>query len=666
MKKQPKLRCGAVSRLIILFFLGLIGLGRAQTTVTNSDPTLVGAAIEKGGVVLLAFDGAVELDRAFSLTADTTVDASGHSVILNGNSHSRHFVLTNAVTLRLINLVLANGAYVGSAGATNQNGQPGLGGSIYSQGGRLELIGCKFMTNQALGGEVGPISFNVPGTGWPAAGSSFGGAIYCADGSMLITNCAFASNLSEGGKGSTFYLGPGPFSIPGGTAFGGAIYMSNSPCVIVQSTLVNNTATMAATPVRVFGGAAYGGAVYGAQDSCVISNAVFEQNSALGVASVPVSSETNSMGNAYGGAVFHESGVMEVHSTVFKTNVAIGGEAVGLVQAGSAFGGAVHAKSGTVRFDSCALIGNEANGGIALDNDVRGASSGGSAFGGAVYSRLARTELSFINSTLAGNNAKGGDGNPFGIDNATHGGSGWGGAIYGDASLLNTTLSSNWVDVGFNWAPGPPPLPPNAGSSIFGNVALTNSILVCAAGPSWRCVEHVIVGLRTNIIVCAAVQTNISGQTIDGGHNICSDGSPKFTSASSRGNLDPLLAPPADYGGFTPTCALLPMSPAIDAGDDSVCPATDQRGVPRPQGLHCDIGAFELAPKVTIGRKSNGVFVVKSQFAAGKANEILASTNLVDWVYWGSSFADTNGVSVFEDMGSPFVARRFYHVRPAP
>jgi hypothetical protein len=57
---------------------------------------------------------------------------------------------------------------------------------------------------------------------------------------------------------------------------------------------------------------------------------------------------------------------------------------------------------------------------------------------------------------------------------------------------------------------------------------------------------------------------------------------------------DPLLGPLEDNGGPTPTMALGAGSPAIDAGDDSLCPATDQRGTPRPQGPHCDIGAFEL------------------------------------------------------------------------
>ena len=53
------------------------------------------------------------------------------------------------------------------------------------------------------------------------------------------------------------------------------------------------------------------------------------------------------------------------------------------------------------------------------------------------------------------------------------------------------------------------------------------------------------------------------------------------------------LGPLADYGGPTLTHALAPGSPAIDAADADQCEATDQRGVSRPQGEGCDIGAFE-------------------------------------------------------------------------
>jgi Ca2+-binding RTX toxin-like protein len=62
---------------------------------------------------------------------------------------------------------------------------------------------------------------------------------------------------------------------------------------------------------------------------------------------------------------------------------------------------------------------------------------------------------------------------------------------------------------------------------------------------------------------------------------------------------DPMLGPLADNGGPVSTQALLPGSPAIDAGSpggSNACAAADARGVARPQGSRCDIGAFEAGP----------------------------------------------------------------------
>jgi hypothetical protein len=56
-------------------------------------------------------------------------------------------------------------------------------------------------------------------------------------------------------------------------------------------------------------------------------------------------------------------------------------------------------------------------------------------------------------------------------------------------------------------------------------------------------------------------------------------------------HVDPLLeAELADHGGFTRTLAPGVGSPALGAGTS--CPATDQRGEPRP-AEGCDLGAFE-------------------------------------------------------------------------
>jgi len=59
---------------------------------------------------------------------------------------------------------------------------------------------------------------------------------------------------------------------------------------------------------------------------------------------------------------------------------------------------------------------------------------------------------------------------------------------------------------------------------------------------------------------------------------------------------DPNLGPLGDNGGLTQTHALQSDSIAIDNGNLAACPETDQRGVTRPQGEGCDIGAFEREP----------------------------------------------------------------------
>ncbi|MCP4546838.1 MAG: hypothetical protein GY835_10285 [bacterium] len=66
---------------------------------------------------------------------------------------------------------------------------------------------------------------------------------------------------------------------------------------------------------------------------------------------------------------------------------------------------------------------------------------------------------------------------------------------------------------------------------------------------------------------------------------------------------DLLLGPLTSNGGLTMTHALLPGSPAIDAGVPTDCPTIDQRGRPRPidgngdGAATCDAGAYEFNPR---------------------------------------------------------------------
>ncbi|MBO9664172.1 choice-of-anchor Q domain-containing protein [Dokdonella sp.] len=96
---------------------------------------------------------------------------------------------------------------------------------------------------------------------------------------------------------------------------------------------------------------------------------------------------------------------------------------------------------------------------------------------------------------------------------------------------------------------------------------------------------------------------NINGAQPRFSHSVVagSGGSAAWNAAfgtDDGGNLDvdPQLGALADHGGFGRTMLPADDSPAIDAGDTAACPAVDQRGVPRPQGAGCDIGAVEIVP----------------------------------------------------------------------
>ena len=96
--------------------------------------------------------------------------------------------------------------------------------------------------------------------------------------------------------------------------------------------------------------------------------------------------------------------------------------------------------------------------------------------------------------------------------------------------------------------------------------------------------------------------------------------------ASSRASTDivpnkpigGILLPLADNGGGTQTHALAIGSPALDASpDDATCPATDQRGNPRPRGPACDIGSFEGVAMLCNGRVTTMVGTINDDRLTG-------------------------------------------------
>src|SRR6266480_438769 len=199
--------------------------------------------------------------------------------------------------------------------------------------------------------------------------------------------------------------------------------------------------------------------------------------------------------------------------------------------------------------------------------------------GGGIYNSGGGT-LTITASTLSGNSANSAGRNGGGIFNA------------GAATLTNVTVSGNSANSGgggvFN----------SGGTATLVNVTFGENSATIGGGISNVAGTVTL----TNTVVANSTGGNCSGAISSVGNNLDSGSTCAFAGAGDLSNRDPLLGVLANNGGATQTRALSAGSPAIDAGSNAACPATDQRGVARPfpAAGNCDIGAFEFRPPVDL------------------------------------------------------------------
>jgi Concanavalin A-like lectin/glucanases superfamily/IPT/TIG domain len=216
---------------------------------------------------------------------------------------------------------------------------------------------------------------------------------------------------------------------------------------------------------------------------------------------------------------------------------------------------------------------------------VGGGGGGGAGMGGAIFNEAGTVVIT--NSTFSGNTAKGGAGGTGVLPVLGTAGNGLGGALFnhnGTVTVTNSTFSLNTADQGgsdvFNLSDG-------AGNT--GTADINNSILG-QSGP-------------TTITDFASTAANGGYAPYNtGSHNLMSNRG-NFPAAGVIAATDPMLGPAVFNGGPTRTMALLPGSPAIDAGSNKLLPAgvtTDERGAPRTSGPAVDLGAFEWQYPPTI------------------------------------------------------------------
>ncbi len=231
---------------------------------------------------------------------------------------------------------------------------------------------------------------------------------------------------------------------------------------------------------------------------------------------------------------------------------------------------------------------------------------GGGGLGGAIFNDAGTLRLT--NVTFTQNTAKGGNGTHDGVR-----GSGYGGAVFnynGTLSVNFCTFTGNTVQIGDC----------NTGSCVSGTPArnagaiysLGDSLAGCSAGGNTCTTSGATLTFDRSVAVnsgdgTAAVDDIVAG-SINGGttaatgsNNIItrvSGGALAASGSQTLQSLGPLAL--ANVAGYRAVMLPAAGSSAIDATACAAGVAVDQRGLARPQGSSCDIGAVE--------RENNRIF----------------------------------------------------------
>jgi hypothetical protein len=453
-----------------------------------------------------------------------------------------------------------------------------FGGAIYNAG-VLTLNACVITNNTSGGGGSNPGNAGGQGGG-------DGGGIYNS-GILTANDCQIIGNFTGGGVDGT-QGGNG-----GGIENDGICYLTR--CIISKNQ--NGSGGGPAGNALGFGGSGgNGGGIFNAGtiilNNCVVSENLSGQGSDGGSpAWTTIGSSGGSAGNGGSGAGIHNAGQMQIKfSAVYDNNCGNGGAGGNGTGAGASGGeggdggGIFNAQN--LAISSSTISGNfSGNGGTgAAGWYAIGGIGGDGGNGGAIYNA---GMLNLTSCTIALNSAGigGNSGNSRNFSSAAAGGQGGsGGGVLNEGSSTNAIVRNSLI------ALNTPNIGGMGGTNTIDNTTEETIGVSGLSGAGFDAIGD-FTSLGFNLIGMADGSIGfINGINAD--------------QVGSKANpTNPLLGPLQMNGGFTPTHALLPGSPAIDQGN---CFGihTDQRGHRRPYnypsisnavgGDGSDIGAFEL------------------------------------------------------------------------
>jgi parallel beta-helix repeat protein len=265
--------------------------------------------------------------------------------------------------------------------------------------------------------------------------------------------------------------------------------------------------------------------------------------------------------------------------------------------------------------------------------------------GGGIFSAA---PLSMVDCEVSNNHATGSSGTGYGggievsagssnisrttISNNTA--TGYSGGIHVQGSsthyLINVTISGNTATTGGGMT--------NTGGATTNitNSTIANNLI--SSGTNYGIVNYSTINFTNTIVAYNSTYNCVSGggTWTSLGYNLDSASTCGFTQTGDLQNTDPQLGSLGNNGGPTQTQALPIGSPAIDAGTNTGCPATDQRGAPRPYGSTCDIGAYEyflptISGNAGVGGATLGYFDGSSQQATADGSGHYSFTVSYNW-----------------------------------